>query len=56
MHAAIHNEAILKSAFDILCKQCDKLKYGCEEFVSSESFVEHFFANYDKEFLQYVDT
>ena len=45
--AVKNNPDIIKRGFDILVNQVQKLKYGCEEFVSSESFVEDFFSQFD---------
>ena len=56
IQAVLGNQEIVSIAFEILMQQCTKLKYGCDDFVSSLSFVEHFYAIYDKEYLQLVDT
>jgi hypothetical protein len=55
LQAVLQNEDIVNSAFEILVKQCDKLKYGSDDFVSSESFVKHFYSQFDPEYVQYVD-
>ncbi len=46
----------MNKSFDILIRQCDKLKYGSDDFVNSESFVEHFYQQIDKDYLNLVDT
>jgi len=50
------NLDIVTSAFAILVSQCDKLKYGCDDFLGSMSFVEYFYQKFDEAFIHLVDT
>ncbi len=56
MQGLLQNPDIANSALDILIKQCNKLKYGSEDFVCGEQFVLDFYEQFDTEYHKYVDT
>jgi hypothetical protein len=55
LQTVIEDPNIVKKAIEILCRQSDGLKYGADDFVCSESFVDHFNQTFDYDYVQLVD-